>query len=325
MRDLRPFPNAAELEWKQGFIDRYSLLTDWEVFAKYSLSFLRRSIRVNTLKTNNAVVKERLEAKGWILDPVPWCKDGFFITHNEGRRDTGNTLEHQLGYFYIQEAASMVPPLVLDPQPGEFVLDMAASPGSKTTQLAQLMENKGIILANEVQGRRLAPLCTNITRLGITNTVTTMMKGQQFGRFTDRFDRVLVDAPCSGTGTIRKSVKTIRMWNPRSLKSIVNVQKELIQAAFTCLKPGGTMVYSTCSLEPEENEGLISWFLNKNERAKMESFELPGLNQAKSVLEFEGETYHPDVAKTCRLWPQDNDTEGFFVAKIIKLPEEDSE
>ena len=99
MRDLRPFPNAAELEWKQGFIDRYSLLTDWEVFAKYSLSFLRRSIRVNTLKTNNAVVKERLEAKGWILDPVPWCKDGFFITHNEGRRDTGNTLEHQLGYF----------------------------------------------------------------------------------------------------------------------------------------------------------------------------------------------------------------------------------
>jgi len=318
MHELRPFPNAAELEWKQGFIDRYSVLTDWETFAKYSLSFLRRSIRVNTLKTTIPEVKERLEAQGWILDPVPWCKEGFFISHVEGRRDTGNTLEHQLGYFYIQEAASMVPPLVLDPQPGELVLDMAASPGSKTTQLAQMMQDKGIIFANEVQGRRLAPLCTNLTRLGITNTVTTMMKGQQFGKFTDRFDKILVDAPCSGTGTIRKSVKTIRMWNPRSLKSVVNVQKELIQAAFKALKPGGVMVYSTCSLEPEENEGLISWFLEKNENASVEKFELEGLNQADAVLTFEGQEYHPDVAKTCRLWPQDNDTEGFYVAKILK-------
>ncbi|MBT3304068.1 RsmB/NOP family class I SAM-dependent RNA methyltransferase [Candidatus Woesearchaeota archaeon] len=315
---LVPFKNKDDIEFKPAFIEHYSKLTDWNTFSTYCLSFLRRSLRVNTLKITIPKLKKRLEAQGWILEPVPWCKEGFFLTHETGRRDAGNTLEHQLGYFYIQEAASMIPPLALDPKPGDLVLDVAASPGSKTTQMAQMMKNKGTIIANDVVGIRMMPLCVNLTRLGVTNTVTTLMNGQQFTKFTNYFDKVLVDAPCSGTGTIRKSVKTIRMWNPKVLKSISNVQKQLLQAAFNATKPGGTVVYSTCSLEPEENEGVVSEFLNNNKNAKLEKIALPGLISSKPVTEFNNIKYNPEVKKTSRLWPQDNDTEGFFITKIIK-------
>lgn len=316
--ELKPFNNVDDIEFKPKFIERYSKLTDWDTFETYCLSFLRRSIRVNTLKISIEDLKKRLEDLGWILEPVPWCKEGFFIEHETGRRDAGNTVEHQLGYFYIQEAASMIPPLVLEAKPHEHILDIASSPGSKTTQIAQMMDNTGVIIANDPSPKRMAPLCANLTRLGIINTVTTVMRGQQFNKYKEKFDRILVDAPCSGTGTIRKSVKTIRMWNPRVLKSICSIQKELIKTAWNCLKPGGTLVYSTCSLEPEENEGLISDFLEDHPEAKVESFSLPGLVKGEAVMEFEGKVYNKEVEKTCRLWPQDNDTEGFFIAKIVK-------
>ena len=284
--NLKPFKNKDDLEFKPAFIERYSKLTDWDTFKTYCLSFLRRSIRVNELKITIPELKSRLKKKGWGLIPVPWCKNGFFIEHVTGRRDVGNTLEHQLGYFYVQEAASMIPPLALNPKPGEIILDMAASPGSKTTQMAQMMKNKGLIIANDVVGIRMMPLCVNLTRLGITNTITTLMSGQQFNKFSDKFDKVLIDAPCSGTGTIRKSVKTIRMWNPRVLKSLSKIQKQLLQAAFNATKKGGIIVYSTCSLEPEENEGVISEFLNNNKTAKLENISLPGLISSKPVMEF---------------------------------------
>jgi NOL1/NOP2/sun family putative RNA methylase len=317
MHKLNPFPNKDDYVFKEGFIERYSKLTDWETFSTYCLSFLRRSLRVNTLKITIKEVKERLEAQGWTLEQVPWCKEAFYI-YKEERRDSGNTMEHQLGYYYIQEAASLLPPLVLNPKPGEVVLDMAASPGSKTSQMASMMQNKGILIANDPDMKRMAPLAANMTRLGITNTLITTMRGQQFRKWKEQFDKVLIDAPCSGTGTIRKSPKTIRIWNPNMLKKIGNVQKELIEAAFLALKKGGVMVYSTCSLEPEENEAIVTWLLSRHEDAKLESFTIPSLKHEEAVKEFEGNAYHKDIQKTLRLWPQDNDTEGFYVAKIKK-------
>src|SRR3989344_5349695 len=144
----KQFPNSAEIEFKQKFIDRYSKLTDWEEYKKVSLSFLNRSIRVNTLKISIKELKSRLE-KNWNLEQVPWCKEGFWIEHGKKeRRDIGNLIEHSLGYFYTQEAASMIPPLALNPKPGEVILDIAASPGSKTTQIAQCMKNEGLLIAN---------------------------------------------------------------------------------------------------------------------------------------------------------------------------------
>src|SRR3989339_2095160 len=142
-------PNSEEIEFKENFIERYKKLTDFEEFKKYSLSFLKRSIRINTLKIPLKELKERLERK-WKLEQIPWCKQGFWITHKEtDRRDIGNMLEHALGYFYVQEAASMIPPIVLDPKPNEIVLDMCAAPGSKSSQIAALMQNKGVLVAND--------------------------------------------------------------------------------------------------------------------------------------------------------------------------------
>jgi NOL1/NOP2/sun family putative RNA methylase len=314
-------PDTGNIDIKEGFKDRYSRLTDWDEFEEYSLSFLRRSIRVNTLKISVPELKKRM-SKEWELEQIPWCEEGFWIEHKgkgeEHRRDVGNTIEHQLGYIYIQEAASMIPPLVLEPKPGEKVLDMCASPGSKSSQIAQYMENKGILVANDYRGMRLAPLGINLQRVSAQNTIITLMRGQQLHKCGIEFDRVLVDAPCSGTGTIRKSLKTLRIWNPNMVKKIAREQQTLIESGFKALKKGGILVYSTCSLEPEEDEGIIDFLLEKYPDAKVEPINLKGLKKGNVIEEFEGRKYNPEVKKCLRLWPQDNDTEGFFVAKIRK-------
>ena len=313
---LKPFLDADKYVFKEKFIERYSLLTDWDVFRKYSLSFLRKSVRVNTLKISVEDCVKRLQ-KDWILEPVLWCKEGFFIEHKEGRRDVGNTVEHGLGYYYVQEAASMIPPVVLNPQPGDVVLDMCASPGSKSSQIAQYMENSGILVANDVKGDRLAALGINLQRVGSFNHLTTLMQGEKFADAGIMFDKVLLDAPCSGTGTIRKSPKTILMWNPDMIGRLAKIQKRLIMAAWKILKPGGILVYSTCSSEPEENEAVVSYLLNNVKDARMLEIYLP-IKRSNPVLEFEGEKYNSEVHCCLRLWPQDNDTEGFFVTGIRK-------
>jgi NOL1/NOP2/sun family putative RNA methylase len=312
---LRPFPDAGKFIFKEKFIERYSKLTDWETFKKYTLSFLRKSIRVNTLKISVEECARRLRAD-WNLDPVPWCKEGFFIEHKGGRLDVGNTIEHALGYYYVQEAASMIPPVVLDPKPGDIILDMAASPGSKASQIAQYMENEGILVANDVKGDRLAALGINMQRIGSYNHIVTLMQGEKYAETGILFDKVLLDAPCSGTGTIRKSPKTIMMWNPDMVKRLSRVQRRLIMTAWKVLKPGGTLVYSTCSTEPEENEAVVSYLLENAKDAKMFEINLP--IKSKPILEFEGQVYNPEVRNCLRMWPQDNDTEGFFVAGIRK-------
>ena len=210
------------------------------------------------MKISAKELKKKIE-KNWELKQIPWCKEGFWIKnkHSE-RRDIGNMIEHSLGYFYVQEAASMIPPIVLEPKPGEIVLDMCASPGSKSSQIAAMMENKGILIANDYKGIRLNPLGINIQKSGLTNCIITLMMGQWFKNI--KFDKILVDAPCSGTGTIRKSFKTLRIWNPNMIRRLAGTQKQLTENAFNNLKENGILVYSTCSLEPEENEGVVDFY-----------------------------------------------------------------
>ncbi len=324
------------IEFKPKFIERYSQLTNWEKYRKHSLTYLQRAIRVNTLKGTVKEVKESIEKKGWKLKPIPWCKEGFWVTgpqvlldkkkeketdeETRERRDVGNLLEHHLGKIYVQEAASMIPPLVLKPKPGELILDMCAAPGSKTTQMAAMMENKGLLIANDVSGERLQSLGINLQRCGTTNTIIALGTGYRFKE--GNFDRILVDAPCSATGTIMRSYKTINMWNPKMVKNLSKIQKKLLQIAFNNLKKGGTLVYSTCTMEPEEDEGVISYFLNNNSDVKLEEIkesDLPGLKKSKPILEFNKEKFNPEVKKCLRIWPQDNKTEGFFITKITKL------
>jgi NOL1/NOP2/sun family putative RNA methylase len=322
MKGPEPIPNIGDIEIKPAFKERYESLTNWDEFMKYSLSFLRRSIRVNTLKISVQELKKRMQ-KDWHLEQIPWCKEGFWIEHRgEGddyRRDIGNTIEHQLGYIYVQEAASMIPPLVLDPKPNELVLDMCAAPGSKSSQIAQYMENKGILISNDFQGIRLAPLGINMQRTSAANNILTLMDGKWFEKAGIGFDKILLDAPCSGTGTIRKSLKTLRIWNPNMVRKIAGEQRRLIETAFKILKKDGTLVYSTCSLEPEEDEGIIDFLINKYPESKVEEIKIEGLKKGNTITEFEGKKYSDEVKKCLRLWPQDNDTEGFFVAKITKI------
>lgn len=311
---LEIMPNADEIVFKEKFTERYNKLTDFDEFKKYSLAFLRKSIRVNTLKIPVPELKKRLE-NNWQLEQIPWCKEGFWISGT--RRDVGNLPEHILGYIYVQESASMIPAVVLYPKPGDIILDMCAAPGSKTTQIAQYMNNEGLLIANDIEGKRLAALGINVQRCGITNIIRTMMKGHRFLKAGIEFDRILVDAPCSGTGTIRKSLKPVDMWNTEMVKRLHGIQTQLLTTAFDILKTNGTMVYSTCTMEPEEDEGVIDFLLQKYDNAKLEKIEL-NLKRSDPVLDFEDNKYNSEIKKCLRIWPQDNDTEGFFVAKIKK-------
>lgn len=299
---------------KTGFWERYAKLTDLDVFKACSFTQLRKSIRVNTIKAKVADIRKRL-SDDWRLTPVPWCNEGFWI---EGeRRDIGNLAEHVLGYIYVQEAASMIPPVVLDPRPGDLVLDLCAAPGSKTTQMAAMMQNEGLIVANDVNYNRLASLGINVQRMGCTNVMLTNMQGQQFKKCKLRFDRILVDAPCSGTGTIRKSFRTLDDWSPKLVTRLAETQKSLLRTAWQALAPGGTLVYSTCTMEPQEDEGIVSWFLGAHGDASIQDIRFDE-KRSGPVMAFEGERYCNTVKKCLRIWPQDNDSEGFFVAKFVK-------
>ncbi len=313
---------------KQKFEDHYRELLgeDYDKFMSYSLSYIRKCIRVNTLKADVDEIKKRLEDR-WHLETIPWCPQGFWISYKDGKRfDLGNLIEHHLGYVYVQEAASMIPPVVLDPQPGDMVLDMCAAPGSKTTQIAMYMQNSGILVANDIAGARLRALGMNMQRCGVRNSVITMMQEHRFTRIANqnpnfKFDRILVDAPCSGTGTIRKSLRTILMWNPLGITKLNKIQKNLIDVAFNLLKVDGVMVYSTCTIEPEENEAVVSYLLDKYPNAKLEEIDHNklGIKRTDSILKFQNLHINPEVKKCLRIHPYDNDTEGFFVARIRKV------
>ncbi|MFH1849485.1 MAG: RsmB/NOP family class I SAM-dependent RNA methyltransferase [archaeon] len=308
---LEPIPGTENIEIKEAFRQRYEKITDWDEFIKHCLSFPRRAIRVNTLKITVSALKRRLE--GWTLTQIPWCKEGFWVEHKDGRRDIGNTIEHALGYIYVQESVSMIPPLVLGPRPGDKILDMCAAPGSKSTQIAQYMGNQGLLISNDYKGDRLKSLGINLARCGVSNVITTLMAGQSFRGM--EFDRILIDAPCSGTGTIRKSLKTFRIWNPGMVRRLASTQKKLLETGYSLLKKGGTLVYSTCSLEPEEDEGVVDHLL-KSKGAVLEPIRIR-MKRSPVVSEFEGIRY-TGIDNCLRIWPQDNNTNGFFVAKIRK-------
>ncbi len=306
----------SEIIIKKKFEDRYrTLLKDrYEEFISCSVSFLRRAIRVNTIKSSIDYVTRRL-SKSWELKQVPWCKEGFWIEGN--RRDIGNLIEHQMGFIYVQEPASMIPPIVLDPMPSETVLDMASAPGSKTTQLSAMMKNIGVIVANDENPLRLKLLGMNLQRCGVENAVISNRNAMFFEKAGILFDKVLLDAPCSGTGTIRKSLKTLKIWNEKMTIKIAGIQKRLLDSAHQSLKRGGVLVYSTCSLEPEENEENISWFLDKHKDMVTQEIILD-IKRDEPILEFDKKRYNPLVKNCLRLYPNTNDTQGFFVCKMVK-------
>ncbi|MDP2560380.1 16S rRNA (cytosine(1407)-C(5))-methyltransferase RsmF [Psychrobium sp. 1_MG-2023] len=276
---------------------------------------LRFSIRVNTLKISTDAFIELMQPFGWTFESIPWCSEGFWVELNTSTVAPGRLPEHFSGLFYIQEASSMLPPVALFNamnQRDEFntVLDLAAAPGSKTTQIAALMNNQGLLVANEFSSSRIKALHSNLTRLGITNTLISHFDGSVHGDYLENsFDAILLDAPCSGEGTVRKDPDAFKNWTRAHIDEVSTLQKQLIKSAFMALKPGGQLVYSTCALNCIENQGVCQYLLD----------EFPEQVDVVSLHEL-----FPNALASCteqgylHIWPQIYDSEGFFIAKFIK-------
>lgn len=318
----------ARPEMKERFAEQmHALLPDQNDFAAYE-QIVHTSppnwIRCNTLKISPQELKKRLEKRGWtIFQPTPSHPEIMRITNQLGPGELGNALEHLLGYYYVQELSSMLSVIALQPLPGELVFDLCAAPGSKSSQLAAAMQNKGTLIANEVKLDRLRILSATLERCGATNCIMT--RDDAIGltnRLADqgiKADKILLDAPCSGEGTLRSSPKTFLMWNHKVVDKMGRLQKKLISSALRALKKNGTLLYSTCTHSPLENEAVVDFAL-KNFPVKLETITLP-IKTRPGVTSWQGETYSPEVTKCHRLYPQDNDSEGFFVAKLTLLEE----
>lgn len=284
-----------------------------ESFIEYCQRPLRRSLRVNTLKISVSDFLALVASYDWHLTPIPWCTEGFWIERDdEDSLPLGSTAEHLSGLFYIQEASSMLPVAALfaDGNQPERIMDVAAAPGSKTTQIAARMGNHGAILANEYSASRVKVLHANISRCGISNVALTHFDGRVFGAaLPECFDAILLDAPCSGEGVVRKDPDALRNWTPESTTSIADTQRELIASAFHALRPGGTLIYSTCTLNREENQQICQWLLEEWPDAA----EIVPLNdlfpEATKAITDEGYLH---------VFPQIYDCEGFFVARLRK-------
>lgn len=274
---------------------------------------LRRSIRVNTLKISVGAFLDLVSPYGWQLTPVPWCEEGFWIERDdEESLPLGSTAEHLSGLFYIQEASSMLPVAALfaDENQPERVMDVAAAPGSKTTQIAARMNNRGAILANELSASRVKVLHANISRCGIRNVALTHFDGRVFGAaLPEAFDAILLDAPCSGEGVVRKDPDALKNWSVASNMEIAATQRELIDSAFHALRPGGTLVYSTCTLNRDENEDVCLWLKQRYADA-VEFLPLDTL--------FDSASHAATPEGFLHVFPQIYDCEGFFVARLRK-------
>jgi 16S rRNA (cytosine1407-C5)-methyltransferase len=308
--------------------DRYVSLTDLVALREYSDRPLRKCLRVNTLKTSVSAVLGHATRRGWKLSPVPWCAEAFWIERSDYSKALGRDILHLLGHIYLQEAASMLPVALLQPQSGETIFDMCSAPGSKTTQVAAIQQGRGVIVANDVQEQRLWTLKHALHRLGVTNAIVTKKVGQWFSKhFTERFDRVLCDAPCTAQGTARKDSDALRYGSIANVEKMARLQHELLEAAVHATRVGGRIVYSTCTLAPEENEGVVADVLRRFPgQLEVVDPRTLGLGPdglfepaVRDSLLVQEQTGLGGGLPLLRLWPQTYDTEGFFCAVLRKV------
>jgi len=308
---------------KPLFLERIRLMLGDET-EKYLKSLERepfKSIRVNTLKIDVNELKERLAKKGWKIEqPFDSFPQALRIKSNLFPGELGKAIEHQLGYYYAQELASMMPPIALAPEKQDIILDLCAAPGSKTTEIAMILENQGTIIANDIRPDRIIALTSNLERCGVSNTIVTRMNGiilcRKLAEKGFFFDKILVDATCSGEGIIRSDPDAMKIWNVNMIKKYSSMQKRLLSEALSCLKPEGILVYSTCTHAPEENEEVIDFAIKKF-NVRVQDMKLP-LKTRQGITEWKGRKFDEQVKRCARIWPQDNDTEGFFIAKMKK-------
>lgn len=276
--------------------------------------------RVNLLKTDAESLIPELHAAGLTPSPLPWNPEAFTVPDAQ-RRSLTETDACRQGRLYIQNPSSMVPPLVLDPAPDEWILDLTAAPGSKTLQLAAMMGNRGKISAVELVRSRFFRLRDNLTLGGATNVQTYLKDGSRVWRSCpEQFDRVLLDAPCSSEGRFyTEDPKSFAYWSKKKIAEMSRKQKRLFYSAVQSLKPGGILVYSTCTFAPEENELIVQRALQQFPDAlSIETIDLPLIDFQEGLAEWDGKDLHPELKKAARILP-DGLMEGFFICKLRKL------
>lgn len=286
-----------------------------------SFSFRHPStFRANTLKTTPEKLQKELEEQGIQTDRVSWY-DKAFILKNVPQKVLTETPQYKNGELYIQSLSSMIPPLVLQPKDDDIVLDATAAPGSKTTQLAMIMHNKGILIANDKSRVRMFKLQANLILQAVSNAQTLSLPAEfLWKKYPEYFDKTLVDVPCSMEGRFYvEDPKTYEQWTPGKVKMLSEQQKWILRSAISATKPGGIIVYSTCTLSPEENEEIINWILKKEgDSLQLEDISIPFLKSEPGLQRFGHKVFDSQLTKALRIYPS-KIMEGFFVAKIRKL------
>jgi NOL1/NOP2/sun family putative RNA methylase len=274
----------------------------------------RQGIRLNSLKP-----LADSEMPAWLGGQYAWMPDGYALnTSVADIRDDKRIIEGQL---FIQNAASWLPVLALDPKPGDIVLDVCAAPGGKTSHIAAITDNQAIIWANDNSRPRLAKLRSNMDRLGVNIAQYTLFDAAQLARRMDgqRFDKILLDAPCSGEGLMNlDNNKDLATWSVAHIKRLQQLQKRILTQAWQLLKPGGTLVYSTCTMAPEEDEAVVDYVLRSHSDAKITPFFVNLPNAVPPLTSWNGKSFRPALGGALRLKPS-SDIEAFFVCKLQKL------
>ncbi len=287
----------------EAFCERMRTLLgqEYEAFMETYEKERSQGLRLNPLRFG--LPDEKL-IEQFGLRPIPWTKDGYYY---EAETRPGRHPYHEAGLYYIQEPSAMAAAEVLEPKPGEKVLDLCAAPGGKSTQIAGMMEGRGLLVSNEIHPERARILSQNIERMGIGNAVVTNETPERLsGFFREFFDRILVDAPCSGEGMFRKDQEARREWSPENVALCARRQAGILDCAAQMLRPGGRLVYSTCTFSPEENEENIRGFLARHPDFAAEKVKM---YEGFSAGELEG---------TIRIWPHKADGEGHFIAVLRK-------
>ncbi len=309
------------------FLQRLTQMVGFSVAQTIEKTFVERptTFRVNTIKSNCEEVLDSLRSAGFKVDRVAWYPDAF-ILRNKSKRDLTETELYQTGKMYIQSLASMIPPLVLDSQPGEKILDLTAAPGSKTSQIAALMGKQGELVANDNNKVRFFKLKHNMELLGVPHNdhkpwsfILRMEHGAGLSsEYHEYFDKILLDAPCSAEARfVAGEPTTYGYWSERKIKEMAFKQRTLLLSAWQALKPGGTLVYSTCTFAPEENELQIIRLLDRFSDAILAPIKIKLPQALPPLKSWKGKELPPELKNTYRIMPT-KEIEGFFVAKLVK-------
>ncbi|WP_049970610.1 RsmB/NOP family class I SAM-dependent RNA methyltransferase [Haladaptatus cibarius] len=294
-------------------LERYEpIIDDFEAFRAACERPLPSVVRVNEIKATRKQVTEAFDAEGVAWESRDWNENVLKIDSSPG-----NTWPSFHGWTHGQEEVSSISAFALDPEPGERVLDSCAAPGSKTTQLGALMDDDGLIVANDSNLGRLSALRFNTERLGVTCVAVTNQDARNFSLKPfgiEAFDSTLVDVPCSCEGTIRKNPTALDDWSLDHIEGVAGVQRGILRRAIQATKEGGSVVYSTCTFAPEENEAVLDYVL-KREDCRLVEYDI-GLQSEPGLTEWQGDEYDDSIRKAKRFYPHHNDTGGFFCAKL---------